>query len=217
MTQSGLLLLTTGMMERGDVEQESPLPVDLPPRPTRGATTGSRRELCLRERFFTISMSSYDIIHTHDGQIWLRHIVMVAILLLRAAMSALCIFSALMQRNVAAIALYGLLTFLSFWFTATCLAVIGDAAGDRGVSGVIIKRWHFDAFLGFCLLVHALLITLFFFGLGGMGLGLTGIALWLLILGVAWIAGWEPSVKNPTNRRNWYMQVPTVTHPHSNK
>jgi hypothetical protein len=45
--------------------------------------------------------------------------------------------------------------------------------------------------------------VLFFFGLGGLGLELTGVAMWLLILGVAWIGGWEPDVKVPSYQRNW--------------
>lgn len=27
--------------------------------------------------------------------------------------------------------------------------------------------------------------------------------MWLLILGVAWIGGWEPDVKVPTYQRHW--------------
>lgn len=116
-------------------------PEDLPSRPgPPEAGAGWRRRL--RSRFWTFSLSSYDIIHTHDGQMRIRHIAMITILLLRAAMSGLSILSAVMKKNVAAIIVYSLLALLSVWFTATCLAVIGDAAGDRRVTGVIIVGWR---------------------------------------------------------------------------
>lgn len=94
----------------------------------------------LRSRFWTFSLSSYDIIHTHehDGQMRIRHITMITTLLLRAAMSGLSILSAIVKKNVAAIIIYSLLALLSVWFTATCLAIIGDAAGDSRVTGMII-------------------------------------------------------------------------------
>ena len=47
-----------------------------------------------------------------------------------------------------------------------------------------------------------MLIVLFFFGLGGLGLEITGFGMWLLILGVAWIAGWEPELNLPTYANN---------------
>ena len=85
----------------------------------------------------------------------MRHIAMITILLLRAAMSGLSILSAIIKKNVAGIIVlsilsaiikknvagiivYSLLALLSVWFTATCLAIIGDAAGDRRVTGMII-------------------------------------------------------------------------------
>lgn len=40
-----------------------------------------------------------------------------------------------------------------------------------------------------------------FFGLSGWGLELTGIGMWLAILGVAWVAGWEPTF--PAYQRVW--------------
>ena len=112
-------------------------PEYLPARP-RPAEAPSGWRGRLRSRFWTFSLSSYDIVHTHDGQIRIRHITMVAILLLRAAMSGLSILSAIVKKNVAAIIIYILLALLSVWFNATCLAIIGDAAGDRRVTGVII-------------------------------------------------------------------------------
>jgi hypothetical protein len=62
-------------------------------------------------------------------------------------------------------------------------------------------RWHLDAFLGACVLVHAGLIVAWFFGLSGWGLELTLIAMWLAILGVAWIAGWQPDLS--AYERSW--------------
>ena len=114
-------------------------PEDLPARPgPPEAAPGWRGRL--RSRFWTFSLSSYDIIHTHDGQMRMRHIAMITILLLRAAMSGLSILSAIIKKNVAGIIIYSLLALLSVWFTATCLAIIGDAAGDRRVTGMIIVR-----------------------------------------------------------------------------
>jgi hypothetical protein len=116
-------------------------PEDLPSRPgPPEAAAGGRRRL--RSRFWTFSLSSYDIIHTHDGQMRMRHIAMITILLLRTAMSALSILSAIIKKNVTGIIVYSLLALLSFWLTATCLAIIGDAAGDRRVTGLIIVSWR---------------------------------------------------------------------------
>ncbi|KAK5120406.1 hypothetical protein LTR85_006345 [Meristemomyces frigidus] len=117
-------------------------------------------------------------------------------------MSALSILSAVINKNIGGIVVYGLLAVMSLWFTAACLATIGDAAGDRRVTGVVVKRWHFDAFLCSCVLIHAGLIIAWFCGLGGLGLELTGIAMWFLILGVAWIAGWQPEFPG-AYRRVW--------------
>lgn len=112
-------------------------PEDLPARPGPAETPAGWRGR-LRSRFWTFSLSSYDIVHTHDGQMCIRHITVIAILLLRAAMSGLSILSAIVKKNVAAIIIYSLLALLSVWFTATCLAIIGDAAGDSRVTGMII-------------------------------------------------------------------------------
>lgn len=118
-------------------------PEDLPPRdvpPPAAGGWGGR----LRSRFWTFNLSSYSLVHTPDGQARLRRIVMITILLLRMAMSALSILSAIIKKNVAGIIIYSLLAVLSFWFTATCLAIIGDAAGDRRVTGMIIVSLRKD-------------------------------------------------------------------------
>lgn len=197
-------------MEESATGYTGHFPDDLPPRSAPPPASQSWKDKT--RRLWTLSLSSYSLIHTPDGAARVRHIVMIAILALRTAMSALSIISAVVKGNIAGIVIYSLLAILSFWFTATCLAIIGDAAGDRRTTSVIIvivilcdysngpiltlvqKRWHFDAFLGFCLVVHSLLIILFFFGLGGLGLELTGIAMWMLILGVSWLAGWQPEL-----------------------
>ncbi len=89
-------------------------------------------------RFFIFSPSSYNFIHTPDGQARVRRIVMIVILVLCSAMSALNIMSAVIKGNVVGIVIYSLLAILGFWFTATCLAIIGNAAGYRHYSGQVI-------------------------------------------------------------------------------
>ncbi|EXJ72737.1 uncharacterized protein A1O5_03884 [Cladophialophora psammophila CBS 110553] len=160
--------------------------------PTRPAPTRAAARWTKLRGFFTFSPYSYNFIHTPDGQARVRRIVMIVILVLRSAISALSIVSAVINRNVAGIVIYSLLAILSLWFTATCLAIIGNAAGNRNYSGQVIKRWYFDIFLGVCLLIHAGLIVAWCFGLTGWVLEVAGIGMWLAILGVAFIAGWEP-------------------------
>lgn len=97
--------------------------------------------------FWTFSLLFYSIIHTHDGAACVQHIVMVAILLLRTAMSALRILSVVTKGNIAGIVIYSLLAILSLWFTATCLAIIGDAAGDEQVNTVhVVGYIHYIFF-----------------------------------------------------------------------
>ena len=105
--------------------------------PARNALPAASRWRRLRS-FFTFSPSSYNFIHTPDGQARIRRIVMIIILVLRSGMSALSIISAVVNGNVAGIVIYSLLAVLSLWFTATCLAIIGDAAGNRNYAGHII-------------------------------------------------------------------------------
>ena len=116
----------------------SHFPADLPPRlkPSPAQREGHARSR--HRKFWTFSLSSFSIIHTSDGQARLRHIVMIAILLLRTAGSVLSILSAVIKKNVAGTIIYSLLAVLSLWFTATCLAIIGDAAGDKRAKTVLI-------------------------------------------------------------------------------
>ncbi|KAK6442430.1 hypothetical protein LTR95_001338 [Oleoguttula sp. CCFEE 5521] len=81
------------------------------------------------------------------------------------------------------------------------ILIFGLRTAMSVLSVLSAKRWHFDAFLGFCLVIHAVFIVLFFVALGGLGLELAGIGMWLAILGVAWVAGWEPEF--PTYQRAW--------------
>ncbi|KAF2683241.1 hypothetical protein K458DRAFT_487958 [Lentithecium fluviatile CBS 122367] len=190
----------TKSIEESSIGYSGHFPEDLPMRPGPPPAAKAPWRQRLRS-FFTFSLSSYSIIHTTDGAARWRHISMVTIILLRTGMSALSILSAVIKGSIVGIVIYSLLAALSFWFTATCLAIIGDAEGDKQLKGIVVKRWHFDAFLGACVLIHAGLIVLFFFGLSGWGLELTSIGMWLAILGVAWIAGWQPEL--PTYQRRW--------------
>lgn len=129
------------MASKLDIEESTTsysghFPEDLPARsrPPPAASSWTQR----MRSFFTFSLSSYSLVHTPDQAARVRHIVMIAILLLRSAMSALSILSAVIKKNIAGIVLYSLLAVLGLWFTATCLAIIGDAAGDRRVTGLVV-------------------------------------------------------------------------------
>jgi hypothetical protein len=117
-------------------------PEDLPSRPAPPESGAPWRQ---RMRgFWTFSLSSYSIIHTPDGAARVRHIAMVIILVLRTAMSALSVLSVVIKWNIAGIVIYSLLAVLTFWFTATCLAIIGDAEGDKRVKGFVVVGYiHF--------------------------------------------------------------------------
>lgn len=122
-------------MEELRTEYSGSFPQDLPARP--GPRPKAPWRLRLRS-FFTFSPSSFSFIHTPDGAARVRHIAMIAILVLRTASSVLSIISAVVKKNVAGIVIYSLLAILSLWFTATCLAIIGDAAGDKSVKLAVV-------------------------------------------------------------------------------
>ena len=105
-------------------------PDDLPERPAPPPSAQAPWKQRLRQ-FYTFSLSSYSLIHTPDGKARVRHLAMLTILALRTGMSALSILSAVVKGSIAGIVIYSLLTILGFWFTATCLAIIGDAEGDK--------------------------------------------------------------------------------------
>ena len=113
--------------------------------PTRQAPPAASSQWKQRMRgFWTFKLSSYSIIHTPDQAARMRHIAMVIILVLRTAMSALSILSVVIKWNIGGIVIYSLLAILTFWFTATCLAIIGDAEGDKRLKGfVVVGCIHF--------------------------------------------------------------------------
>ncbi len=102
--------------------------------PARPAPTRAAARWTKLRGFFTFSPKSYDFVRTPDGQARLRRVAMIAILVLRTASSALTVLSAVVHGNVAGIIVYSILAVLSLWFTATCLAIIGNTAADRNYS-----------------------------------------------------------------------------------
>jgi hypothetical protein len=144
-------------------------PDELPARPA--LSPGAARWTKLRN-FFTVSPSSYNFIHTPNGQARVRRIAMVVIIGLGSALSVLNILSAVINGNVAGIVIYSLLAVLSLWFTATCLAIIGDAAGSRNYSG----KWTVScAYLTNLTLTRAPETLAFRSFLGSLPVGLCGI------------------------------------------
>lgn len=131
----------TSMNNKGYSEQTvyggGYFPDELPARPA--PSPAAARWLKLR-KYFTFSLSSYNFVNTPDGQARVRRIIMIVIVAVRSAMSALSILSAVIKGSLAEIVIYSLLTILTLWFTATCLAIIGNAAGDRNWSGQVIVR-----------------------------------------------------------------------------
>lgn len=111
-------------------------PDDLPDRPAPAPAVAPWKQRV--RAFFTFSLSSYSIIHTPDGAARVRHIAMFTILLLRSGMSALSILSAVIKGSIAGIIVYSLLAVLGLWFTATCLAIIGDAQGDKHIKSIVV-------------------------------------------------------------------------------
>jgi ABC-type sugar transport system permease subunit len=96
-------------------------------------------------RFYVLSISHLTaLIHTLDGATRMRHIAMITILLLRGAISARSILSAVIQRSIWRIILYSLLALLGVWFTATCLAIIGNAEGDRKLRRLVVVSYIYS-------------------------------------------------------------------------
>ena len=63
---------------------------------------------------------------------------MIAILVIRVAESALSIWYSVVRMDIPAIVIYTVLGVLGAWFIAWCLALIGDAQGERRVFGTLI-------------------------------------------------------------------------------
>lgn len=110
-------------------------PEDLPARPL---PTDERPWRQFMKRFWTFSLSSYSVTQTPDGAARIRHICMIIILTLRTASSGLSIFAAITKGKIAETIIYSLLAVLGLWFTATCLAIIGDAPGNTRIRGFLI-------------------------------------------------------------------------------
>jgi hypothetical protein len=133
----------TGSIEESHTAYKGYFPEELParerPPPAVGGTWQQRMK-----GFWTFSLSSYSIIHTPDRAARIRHIAMITILVLRTAMSGLSILSAVIKGSIAGIVIYSLLAILSMWFTATCLAIIGDAEGDKLLGRLVVVSFiHF--------------------------------------------------------------------------
>lgn len=95
--------------------------------------------------FWTFSVSSYSVFHAENRAARLRHIAMITILVLRTAMSALSILSAVIKGSVVGIVVYSILAALSMWFTATCLAIIGDVEGEKPLWRFRVVSIHFHS------------------------------------------------------------------------
>jgi len=119
-------------LEESNIGETHEFPEHLPDR------TGPPPAASPWKRFWIFSPSSYSLIHTEDRATRMRHIAMVTIIILRGAMSALSILSAVIKGSVWRIVVYSLLTVLTMWFTATCLAIIGDAVGDRKLWRLVV-------------------------------------------------------------------------------
>jgi len=129
-------------MEESTTEYSGHFPEILPMRPEAPPASAAPLKERLR-RFYVLSLSSYSLIHTPDRAARVRHIAMITILLLRTAMSALGILSAVIRGSIWRIILYSLLALLGVWFTATCLAIIGDAEGDRKLGRLVVVGYIF--------------------------------------------------------------------------
>ena len=117
----------------------SAFPQDLPPR-TKPPSSGSwKQRNCPNMRAcWHVSPSSYNPRGCPDKRTFWRRIAMIFILLARTAMSALTLVMAVFSNNIAAIVIYAILAVLGFWFVAWCLALIGDAGGERKVLGRVV-------------------------------------------------------------------------------
>lgn len=140
----------THSVEESRAEYSSHFPEDLPMRPGPAPAAGAPWKQRMRA-FWTFSLSSYSIIHTPDGAARMRHLAMITILVLRTGMSALSILSAVIKGSIVGIVVYSLLAILGLWFTATCLAIIGDAEGDKRIKSFVVvsstqflHSWRFE-------------------------------------------------------------------------
>ena len=115
----------------------SGFPTELPP---RNQNQSFKVRNCPNMRtLWHFNLSSYDPRNV-DTQTRYRRIAMIVVLVLRVAMSALSIWTAIRNDSIAGIVIYSILAVLGTWFIAWCLVQIGDAVGERRVLGKLIVR-----------------------------------------------------------------------------
>jgi len=126
----------------------------------------------------------------------IRRVCMILTLASRTFLDVLGIWNNIVGARALNLVISLILGLIGFFFMAFCLARIGDAEGERVVMRRNVGRWHLDAFLLFCALVHISLLASHFFGLwaGFLGLGFetARVIMWILIVAVAWISTWDP-------------------------
>ena len=137
-------LSTPTMAIEADVPQNtSAFPQNLPPR-----EQSWKQRNCPNMRVcWHVSLSSYDPRNCPDKRTLWRRIAMILILFARTAMSVLTVISAVRRFNVLAIIIYAILAVLGFWFVTWCLAIIGDAVGERKVFGKLIVSLNWQPLL----------------------------------------------------------------------
>ncbi|KAL6360677.1 hypothetical protein LRP88_06384 [Fusarium phalaenopsidis] len=163
---------------------------------TGGVGTGSWKDRnCPNMRTcWSFSWRAYDL-RTSDKKALLRRITMCLTLVIRTFLSILGIVRNSYGSVLVSVIVGTILTILNFFFIGWCLAKIGEAEGQRRVFGKLVGRLHFDIFLGFCAVIHIILLLSAFIawrGFGGAGLNGTWLAMWLLIFAAAWITTWAP-------------------------
>ncbi|KAK5167461.1 uncharacterized protein LTR77_007160 [Saxophila tyrrhenica] len=140
------------------------------------------------------SISSFSPLGRFSWGDVLRRIGMILILCERTGLEAYFLIILLHSKSGLAFIIWLAMDIVAFVFLAWCLSVIGDAQGDKIVFGARVSRFHFDAFLLFAALVHLLLVMSFgilVYGLGGGTFSAIWMGMWLLFIGVAWVARWE--------------------------
>ncbi|KAH7126580.1 hypothetical protein B0J11DRAFT_281027 [Dendryphion nanum] len=169
----------------------STFPTDLPERPTQQPAGGSWKERnCPGMRScWSISFHSYSL-KTSDKIVLARRICMIAILVIRTAVSVLTIIGHAWGGRLLSLIMGTIFAVIGFFFIAWCLAVIGDAKGTRKVFGFNVERLHFDIFLALFAVIHIGVFISAFFDNGGSLV--SWLVMWLIIFGVAWIATWAP-------------------------
>ncbi|KAJ4310186.1 hypothetical protein N0V84_011104 [Fusarium piperis] len=143
---------------------------------------------------WSFSWQAYDL-RMSDKKALLRRVAMCLTLVIRTFLSILGIVRNSYGSLLVSVIVGTILTILNFFFIGWCLAKIGEAEGQRRVFGKLVGRLHFDIFLGFCAVIHIVLLLSAFIawsGFGGAGLNGTWLAMWLLIFAVAWITTWAP-------------------------